>query len=115
MSALQIQVKLRAFGPKVDDVAPDLGELQVSSTLALPLEFGATQLLSGALRDALRSLWEGHYGTGMATGVWYVTLTAERDGRQFEDVRMEDLPLTFEVLVFAVVQGLVEKAVVALA
>lgn len=115
MSAVQIQVKLRAFGPKVDDVAPDLGEMQVSSTLQLPAEPSATQTMSGALRDALRNLWESHYGTETAVGVWYVTLIAERDGRQFEDVRMEDLPLSFEVLVFAVVQGLVEKAVAALA
>ncbi len=117
MTTLQVAIKLRAFGALTGEQTevPDLGEVSVSGTLTLPADLGTTNQLTGAMRDAIKQLWEGHYGTDMPTSSWHVTLQAECDGRLFESVRAEHLPMDFSVAVFTVIQGQIERAIAAIA
>lgn len=111
MSTLNASVKLTAY----DAAGTPLGDLQCSGGLPTPVLNPIDMLpLSGALRDTLRQLWSSHYATTDAVAKWTVTLQAELDGRAFEDVRMEDLPLNFNVNVLPMIQGLLENALAAL-
>lgn len=112
MSTLNAAFKLTAY----DATGASLGDLQVTSDVTWPVGNPLSLLpTSIALRDILRSLWFTHYADTSAVATWTMTLQASLDGRAFEDVRMEDLPMDFDVLILPTIQGLLEKALAALA
>lgn len=112
MATLQVHLTLWAFG-EGDAV---LGELKVSVPIEAPLvPYGNLQREAGRMRDALRELWESHYGANPAlappTSRWALVIKATMGDLQYEATKNETLPLDFTVLVFSVLhQGLIDAA-----
>lgn len=116
MATLQVYLTLNTVSPEGND----LGALKVSVPIDAPFApYGNLQREAGRMRDALKELWEKHYGADPAAAPtvagWSLEIAASLGEFEYTDSKRETLPLDFTVRVFVLLHQMLIDATAGLA